>query len=203
MFRNICRVCEAAGWAAECPGPRSSPATAEWRVMRILYPSVSRHSPSSPPTSFILFSHHTNSYGHKMEKKPASKVKWETNQFAGCLSDLPALTFAFSDWQSGWHKSPSLHAPSSHFIVPITPNQCSSCCCQLPSTRQAPFSSSSHAWVHLLVAGQPVPHIWKRVARWGHRLVHSTEVLSSYLRKLREDTEKAVNSNTPSVQLIA
>lgn len=75
-FTNICRVCEAAGWATKCPGPRSSPTTAEWRVMRILYPSVSRHSPSSPPTFFILFSHHTNSYGHKMERgSEQSKIR--------------------------------------------------------------------------------------------------------------------------------
>lgn len=93
-FRNICRVCEAAGWAAECLGPRSSPATVEWRVMRILYPSVFRHSPSSPPTFFILPSHHTNSCGHKMEKKPVSMLKWKTEQFVGRLSDLPSLTFA-------------------------------------------------------------------------------------------------------------
>lgn len=89
-FRNICRVCEAAGWAAECPGPRSSPTTAEWRVMRILYPSVSRHSPSSPPTFFILSSHHTNSYGHKMERKGASKVKLDRELCSG----LPFLTLA-------------------------------------------------------------------------------------------------------------
>lgn len=87
-FRNICRVCEAAGWAAECPGPRSSPTTAEWRVMRILYPSVSRHSPSSPPTFFILSSHHTNSYGHKMEREGASEVKLDRAPWSG----VPFLT---------------------------------------------------------------------------------------------------------------
>lgn len=79
---------------AECPGPRSSPTTAEWRVMRILYPSVSRHSPSSPPTFFILASHHTNSYGHKMEREAAGEVKWQREQCAGCPSGLPSLTFA-------------------------------------------------------------------------------------------------------------
>lgn len=79
---------------AECPGPRSSPTTAEWRVMRILYPSVSRHSPSSPPTFFILASHHTNSYGHKMEREGAGEVKWQREQCAGCPSGLPSLTFA-------------------------------------------------------------------------------------------------------------
>lgn len=93
-FRNICRVCEAAGWATECPGPRSSPTTAEWRVMRILYPSVSRHSPSSPPTFFILSSPHTNSYGHKMEREGASEGKLEREQCTGCSSGLLSLTFA-------------------------------------------------------------------------------------------------------------
>ena len=91
-FRNICRVCEAAGWAAECPRPRSSPTTAERRVMRILYPSVSRHSPSSPPTFFILSSHHTNSYGHKMEREGVSEVKWERG--SGARADpLPCHLF--------------------------------------------------------------------------------------------------------------
>lgn len=56
--------------------------------MRILYPSVSRHSPSSPPTFFILSSHHTNSYGHKMEREGASEVKLDRAPWSG----VPFLT---------------------------------------------------------------------------------------------------------------
>lgn len=62
--------------------------------MRILYPSVSRHSPSSPPTFFILSSLHTNSYGHKMEREGASEGKLEKERCTGCPSGLLSLTFA-------------------------------------------------------------------------------------------------------------
>lgn len=141
-FRNICRVYEAAGWAAECPGPRSSPMTAEWRVMRILYPSVSRHSPSSPPTFFILSSHHTNSYGHKMEGEGASEVKWEWESsthaapLACCVWLSPS---ARHDWQSHWHNSPS---PLTRFIVHPILNQHPRHHCQLlPLTHTRSLSS--------------------------------------------------------------
>lgn len=115
-FRNICRVYEAAGWAAECPGPRSSPTTAEWRVMRILYPSVSRHSPSSPPTFFILSSHHTNSYGHKMEGAGVSKVKLVREQYTGRLFGLLSLSFSVY--------SPPLIDSHTDIILPVPLTHC-------------------------------------------------------------------------------
>lgn len=113
-FTNICRVCEAAGWATECPGPRSSPTTAEWRVMRILYPSVSRHSPSSPPTFFILFSHHTNSYGHKMERgSEQSKIRHRAALRFGFLNLSMPTTH---NWQSQRNNSLYLSLLRSPFL---------------------------------------------------------------------------------------
>lgn len=75
------------------------------RVMRILCPSVSRHSPSSPPTFFILSPHHANSYGHKMESEGAGRGKIRL-----CSGVAFFLTLAVcpqpNDWQSRWHNSP-------------------------------------------------------------------------------------------------
>ncbi len=125
-FRNICRVCEAAGWAAECPGPRSSPTTAEWRVMRILFPSVSRHSPSSTPTFFILASHHTNSYGHKIERE--GKM---TERAVHRLPRLAVFDFrhlpATHDWQSRWHNSPSPSCSSLLSLPTLNQHPCQHC----------------------------------------------------------------------------
>ncbi len=172
-FRNICRVCEAAGWAAECPGPRSSPTTAEWRVMRILFPSVSRHSPSSTPTFFILASHHTNSYGHKIERE--GKM---TERAVHRLPRLAVFDFrhlpATHDWQSRWHNSPSPSCSSLLSLPTLNQHPCQHC--QLLAHTDAhtltPWRTSY--WVNLLVIpGQTIHQIGELEGRWGNSVIPS------------------------------
>lgn len=202
-FRNICRVCEAAGWAAECPGPRSSPTTAEWRVMRILYPSVSRHSPSSPPTFFILSSHHTNSYGHKMEREGVREVKWEREQYTGCPSSLPSLTFAVCPPPMiDNHTDIILPVPHAPLYCPSHPKPTHPPPLPTPTTDTRthtlfilwPWALTllkTFYWVNL--PGQTIHHIGELVGRWGHSVIASVDVLSywnSCLWRLSEDSKE-------------
>lgn len=174
-FRNICRVCEAAGWAAECPGPRSSPTTAEWRVMRILYPSVSRHSPSSPPTFFILSSHHTNSYGHKLEREGVRVVKWKRERYTG---HLWLLLSAHHQWLTIMvlFYCPSHPQPTSTPPPPPTWTTTHAFPILWPS---ASTLLTKTYWVNLLVLpGQTIHHIWGGDGEAGNNVISSAEVLS-------------------------
>lgn len=200
-FRNICRVCEAAGWAAECPGPRSSPTTAEWRVMRILYPSVSRHSPSFPPTFFILCSHHANSYGHKTEREAGSTVKWEAQQFACRFSGLPSLTFAICP-PSMIDNCADINLPASLLLFIFR-----SCYANTPAcvgdTPATDTSSLFIPWIlktsHLcLSAGVTGPHWWtgNQVREPSHSQLPGFVIV---FVEAEERRRKGCDDNTPSV----
>lgn len=160
-FRNICRVCEAAGWAAECPGPRSSPTTAEWRVMRILYPSVSRHSPSSPPTFFILSSHHTNSYGHRMEGEGASKVKLDRERCFGLLF-LTSVVCPL----------PTIDSHTGIILLdPLTPVYCPSHSKPAPLSPVSTPTSATHIHTHSLLSLSTSVVILLKTSYWVSLLV--------------------------------